>query len=104
MSTAPIPVKVTILDKEYRIACPPDEEEALLASAKYLNKRMKEINYSGKVVGVDKVAVMAALNITHELLLHQAEFDNLGKGATQRVRKLQERISVFLDEDRQLEP
>ena len=68
MSSGANVVTVHILDKEYRIACPPEEQDELLRSAKYLSKKMKEIRDSGKVIGTDRIAVMAALNISHELL------------------------------------
>lgn len=64
----PVPVTVIIMDKEYRVACPPDERDALLASASLLNERMREIRDSGKVIGAERIGVMAALNIAHELL------------------------------------
>ena len=59
---------VNILDREFRIACPKDEQEALLAAVAYLDKKMREIRDIGKVVTVERIAIMAALNITHELL------------------------------------
>jgi cell division protein ZapA len=62
------PVKVYILDREYLVACPDDQKSSLMQSAVYLNRRMQEIRDKGKVVGIDRIAVMAALNITHELL------------------------------------
>lgn len=62
------PVKVNILDKEYLVACPPGQQEGLMHAARFLNQRMQEIRSSGKVVGLDRIAVMAALNIAHELL------------------------------------
>ncbi len=61
-------VTVRLLDKEYQVACPEDEREALLESAELLNRKMKEIRDSGKVVGMDRIAVMAALNLCHEML------------------------------------
>lgn len=63
-----IPVDITILDKEYRVACPEHEREALERSARFLDAKMREIRHTGKVIGNDRVAVMAAINITHELL------------------------------------
>ncbi|MDM7322317.1 MAG: cell division protein ZapA [Gammaproteobacteria bacterium] len=69
MSQEPsIPVDISILDKEYRVACPPSEREALERSARFLDGKMREIRHTGKVIGNDRVAVMAALNITYELL------------------------------------
>ncbi|MEW5973221.1 MAG: cell division protein ZapA [Pseudomonadota bacterium] len=63
-----VPVDISILDKEYRVACPPSERDALERSARYLDAKMREIRHTGKVIGNDRVAVMAAINITHELL------------------------------------
>jgi len=68
-------VTVRLLDKEYQVACPEDEREALIESADLLNRKMKEIRDSGKVVGVDRIAVMAALNLSHEML--QGKTSNL---------------------------
>lgn len=61
-------ITVRILDKEYQVACPPDERQALLDSAHLLNERMKAIRGSSSVVGLERMAVMAALNLSHELL------------------------------------
>ncbi|AOY89846.1 cell division protein ZapA [Marinobacter salinus] len=68
MSQQPTTVEVKILDKEYLVACPEEEREALLRSARHLDSKMREIRASGKVFGTERIAVMAALNITHELL------------------------------------
>ena len=64
----PIPVAVRIMDKEYKIACPQGEHESLLASATLLNDKMKEIQSNGKIIGAEKVAVIAAINIAHDLI------------------------------------
>lgn len=61
-------IDVTILDRQYRVACPDDERENLMASVAYLDQKMREIKEGGKVSGTDRIAVMAALNIAHELL------------------------------------
>jgi cell division protein ZapA len=68
MSGNPIPVHVHILDREYQVACQPGEEETLKASARYLDSKMREIRDRGNVIGIDRIAVMAALNIAHEYL------------------------------------
>jgi cell division protein ZapA len=62
------PVKIYILDREFIVACPEDERQALLQSAAMLNQKMLEIRDRGKVVGMDRIAVLAALNLSHELL------------------------------------
>jgi cell division protein ZapA len=59
---------VTILDKEYQVACPPEQQAELLLSARHLDEQMRAIRATGKVIGLERIAVMAALNISHELL------------------------------------
>jgi len=61
-------VSVSILDKDYQVACPAEQEAELIVSASYLDKQMRSIRESGKVIGLERIAVMAALNISHELL------------------------------------
>ncbi len=61
-------VTVKILDKEYQVACPAEQEAELVVSAKYLDKQMRSIRETGKVIGLERIAVMAALNISYELL------------------------------------
>ena len=69
-------VSVRILDKEYQIACPSHERTDLLDSAEILNSKMREIRDSGRVVGLDRIAVMAALNITNDFLSTDREHQN----------------------------
>jgi len=59
---------VAIMGREFRVACPEDEQQALLDSVTYLDKKMREIRDAGKVIGVERIAIMAALNIAHEFL------------------------------------
>lgn len=91
----PGPVKVTILDREYFVACRDDERTNLLESAAYLNEQMREIRDSGKIVGMDRIAVMAALNITHEMLDSRR---NAGKieAVGERLRRLSRRVAEAL--------
>ena len=97
------PITLNILDKEYRIACPTGEEETLQASAHYLNTKIQEIRDNGKAIGTDRVAVMAALNISHEFLNQKTEQENNSKSFFNRVRSLQDRIDVALKNTQQLE-
>ena len=64
----PHTVTVKILEKEYQVACPQEQEAELVVSASYLDKQMRGIRDTGKVIGLERIAVMAALNISHELL------------------------------------
>ena len=92
-----VPVTVNILDREYRIACREDEKECLVASARYLSDRMREIRDSGNIVGVDRVAVIAALNITNELLLEREEHSRERSDTRERIARLAERIDEALE-------
>ncbi len=66
MSKAVHPVSLNILDKEYKIACAPDERDSLISSARELDKQMRKIRDTGKVSGADRIAVLAALNLAHD--------------------------------------
>ncbi len=68
MNSSPNTVSVSILDKEYQVACPVDQQPELLRSAQHLDQQMRAIRSTGKVIGLERIAVMAALNISHELL------------------------------------
>ena len=91
---------VQILDKDYCIACPADERANLENAARYLDGKMREIRSSGKVIGADRIAVMAALNITHDLLHKQERPDVQASGSTrEQVRDLLERVDLVLSTD-----
>ena len=64
---------VNIMGREFRIACPEEERSSLLKAVDHLNGRMREIKESGKVVGAERIAIMAALNITHEFLASRVD-------------------------------
>ena len=68
MSGATQTIDIKILDRELRVACPEDERDELLEAVAYLDKKMREIRDAGKIASVERIALMAALNITHELL------------------------------------
>lgn len=97
MKTGTEPVKVSILDKEYLIACPEDERDDLLRAANFLNRRMKEIRDSGKVIGADRIAVMAALNISHEMLQLESRHDGVLALVEDRVRTMDQRLAAAME-------
>ena len=97
------PVSVKILDKEYLISCPEDEQDSLLKTANFLDKKMKEIRASGKVIGADRIAVMAALNISHDLLQNKSQKDGLNKAMCTRIKALQDKIEVAINKGKQME-
>ena len=91
-----IPCTVTILDKEYRISCSEHEKDGLLASAQYLDNKMKLLRNSIGVVGTDRLAVITALNITHEMLQFQSAADYLNNNIQNRLATLGKKIEDSL--------
>ena len=102
MKEETIPVTVHILEKEYRIACAPNHKDGLESSASLLNDKMQEIRSSGKVIGSDRIAVMAALNLAHDLLEQQQQSTD-NTQLEKQIRKLREKVDVVLNETKQLE-
>lgn len=89
-------VSVRILEKEYQVACPANERDDLLDSAEVLNTKMREIRDSGKVVGLDRIAVMAALNMANELLQTKARDEALETSLGPRLKVLNDRVESVL--------
>jgi cell division protein ZapA len=96
-------VSVRIMEKEYVVACPYEERAALLDAAEFLNGRMRQIRDSGKVVGHDRIAVMAALNLAHEFLRGKDRETKTDTGVGARVRALRERVEGALEKSQQLD-
>ncbi len=96
-------VSVRILEKEYQVSCPASERTDLLDSAELLNSKMKEIRDSGKVVGTDRIAVMAALNMANELIKARTRDDALEGNVAGRLRALSDRVEAALGDSRQLD-
>jgi len=95
-------VTVRILEKEYQVACPANERSALLASADLLNKKMREIRDMGKVVGLDRVAVMAALNLANELIETRGKDAELKDIVGLRIKSMRDRLDDALGPAKQL--
>jgi cell division protein ZapA len=93
---------VMILGREYRVACAEDEKAALLEAVSFLDARMREIRDSGKVSGVDRIAVMAALNVANDLLRERKEVSGApsvaidGAEAGGRIRRMSAAIDATL--------
>jgi cell division protein ZapA len=97
------PLSVRILEKEYMVACAPDERSELLDSAEFLNGRMREIRDSGKIVGLDRIAVMAALNLAHEVITLRARETGSEQELGHRLKSIRERVETSLQQGQQLE-
>ncbi len=96
-------VSVRILEKDYQFACAPEERAALLDAAEHLNNEMRKIRDTGRVVGLDRIAVMAALNMANELLKGRKGDGHGDAELTARVRTLRERVETALERSQQLE-
>lgn len=68
MNAEPKGLQINVMGREFRVACPENEQKGLLEAVDYLNRKMTEIRDHGKVIGLERIAIMAALNIAHELL------------------------------------
>lgn len=95
--------QIRLLDKEYTVACPSEEREGLLESARILDEKMREIRNRSKIVGTDRIVVMAALNVIFELLKNQHGGEHNLHDIELRLRLLGEKLDAALEqEDRQL--
>ena len=97
MSKPVQPVALTILGKEYKIACPLDEQEALIHSAQELDKQMRKIRDTGKVSGADRIAVLAALNLAHDLSSTTPKAVAVAPDIAARLNDLRHKIENVLE-------
>lgn len=96
-------VSVRVLDREYQVACPAEERSDLLDSAEYLDAKMREVRDTGKVVGLDRIAVISALNIANELIKMRHGGGSLDGDLGARLRGMRERVETALEKSKQLE-
>lgn len=88
-------VNIRILDKDYQVNCPPEEHSALIRTSHVLDARMREIRKSGNVIGLERIAVMAALNLTYDLL--QAQGNNATSEAlNQQIESMDAKLNKAL--------
>jgi cell division protein ZapA len=96
-------VSVRILEKEYQFACPASERNDLLNAAEFLNAKMRQIRDTGKVVGLDRTAIMAALNLANELLKSRTHEDLMDTDLELRIKTMRQRVESALESGKQLE-
>ncbi len=95
---------VSLLGREFRVACPEGEEKQLAASADYLNRKLKEVRDTGKVVGNERIAIMAALNIAHEMMSNRSSAGSSsidGAAIRRRIVAMQETVESALAADQE---
>lgn len=97
MSNEVVPVTVRILEKEYKISCPAGEHESLVASANYVNENMQKIRDGGKALGAERIAVMSAINIAHELFNANGVTNNVDSDVLARIDFLQKSVDSMIN-------
>ncbi len=97
------PINISILDKDYKVACPPGEQSALLESAKFLDSKMREVRDTGNIMGSERIAVITALNMANDLLKSSNVDKELGQELPPRLKDLESKISRVLEQAKQLE-
>lgn len=90
------PIAVKVLNKEYQVSCPADTEDQLFDAARYLDQKMRDIRNAGRVIGIERMAIMAALNIAHELLMHRQQKTDYVQSVTEQIERLQNKIDEAL--------
>ncbi len=90
-------VIIRVLDKEYQVACPLEEREGLMKAADNLDQRMREIRKTGNVIGLERIAVMVALNLAHELQETKALASN-AKTASKDLSRLDKKLTQALSD------
>lgn len=95
-------VNILILGKEYQIVCPAEEEAGLTQAAQHLDKQMRNIRDGGKVIGLERIAIMTALNLSHELLQANAKSTTL-QSSEQNSQRLHDKLDSALAHFHQLE-
>ncbi|MDT8406446.1 MAG: cell division protein ZapA [Methylococcales bacterium] len=90
-------VAITILDKDYRIVCPPQEQDDLKAAARWLDRQMRDIKQTGKVTGNERIAVMAALNMAHDLFTAEQRIASLEQQLKTHVQRLDDKLQAVLE-------
>ena len=97
------PINISILDKDYKVACPPGEQSALLESARFLDLKMREVRDSGTIMGSERIAVITALNMANDLLRTSNLDKEVGAELPPRLKDLETKISRVLEQARQME-
>ncbi|MCF7223827.1 cell division protein ZapA [Marilutibacter chinensis] len=97
MTSPATPVSIRLLDREYTVGCEPDERDELLAAAKLLDSKMREIRGSNRMVALDRVAVLAALNFAHELQQLRTEEGRHDRELARTLADLNRKLDGLLD-------
>lgn len=89
-------ISVKIADRQYQVKCPPEETQSLQQAAQYLDEQMNKLRQGGSTTSVDRIAVVAALNICHEFMQLQQQQTRYIDHMNERINKLQEKVQEAL--------
>lgn len=89
-------VTISLVDRDFRLACEPEERDGLLQAAEFLDKRMRELRHASRSPGFDRLAVLAAMDITNELLQLRDQEQDRGAELAGNVARLRERMDQAL--------
>jgi cell division protein ZapA len=92
----PNTASVSILDRDYLVACPPGEREALLAAARLLDSRLREMRQSARSATLERLAIMVALNLAHEQQQHKSRADSVSGDVGQEIARMLSRVEQVL--------
>jgi cell division protein ZapA len=90
---------IKLLDKEFVVACPDNERDALIDAARFLDRKLREVRDGGRVIGMERIAVITALNLANELLRDRRERDAAVESYGEGVRRMKDRLELFLRGD-----
>ena len=90
------PITVSLLDRDYQFACPPDQRDALKQAAEHLDERLREVKAGGRLVAMDRIAIMAALNLAADLLALQQTLSDRAEQVDGRIRSLADELDHAL--------
>ena len=97
MSAASDPVSIRVLDREYTVGVEPDERDSLIAAAKLLDARMREVRGANRMAAIDRVAVLTALNLAHELQQLRHDNSTRDRELAKTLADLQHKLDTLLD-------
>jgi cell division protein ZapA len=96
-------ITVNILDRVYQVKCPIDMVQSLQEAALYVDQQMREVRDSGKVIGLERIAVISALNLAHELLYLSQHENKYIELMSSRIREMQEKVEEALTQQREID-
>lgn len=97
MADENVTVTVKLLDREFLVGCKPDEREGLLAAVEHLKQKMREIRHASRSPGYDRIAVLAALDITHQYLMLQRSQQTISSNAGEQIAMLRRKLEGALE-------